>query len=297
MKLPLLVFFILSLSIVYSQKLYIPPFNNIDSITYNHYTKELSNWYYRDSISPNWNDKHGKYISYYHLNAPSDTVFKYLDEARYSDPVCECWIEVLKANIWTKRNKRLEPRRAFIMNRFCDSLHRTFDSSLIRVLDTMWHDDQKYRKSVDDDPWLPGNEKKWIEQHRLDSINEIKLDRVTAKKGYPGENIVGHDLRDVAFMIIQHGELSYQEKYFPILEKAAKDGQLDKSNMPMLIDRMNMRKGIAQIYGTQAVWNKKRKVLELYKVQSLKDVNRLRAEYDMGKLSDYLMRNHIEFPQ
>jgi hypothetical protein len=294
-----LLFFIFLFSVILTeaQGIYIPPQNGIPDTTYQHYAKELAYYYYKDSISPSWDSKHGMFICYYHLNAPADTVFRYLDIVRYYDPVQSCWMqEEEPSGVWTVKNKRLEPRRDVIMKRFCDSVDRTFDSVVIRTLDTMNRDDQKFRKSIEDEPWIKGNEKKWVEQHLLDSINEEKLAVIIGRMGYPGKNIVGMQHRDIAFMVIQHAELHYQEKYMSIVERAAKEDQMERSNLPMMIDRINMRRGIPQIYGTQGVWNPKRKVMELYKVQSLKDVNKLRAEYNMEPLRDYLMRNHIEFP-
>jgi hypothetical protein len=217
-------------------------------------------------------------------------------ESIHFDPVYECYSQVTQAGTWTKRNKKLEPRRKFFVDRYCDSLFRSFDSSLIRTLDTMNHLDQKYRKAADDDPWIAGNEKKWSEQHIIDSINQYKLAQIISKKGYPGKNMIGYELMNVAFMVIQHAELPYQEKYLSLLTKAAQNDQMKKSNLPLIIDRINMRKDIPQIYGTQSVWNEKRKVLVLYKVESLKDVDQRRAKYDLQKLSDAMKRDHIEMP-
>jgi hypothetical protein len=58
-----------------------------------------------------------------------------------------------------------------------------------------------------------------------------------------------------------------------------------------------MRKGIPQIYGTQGVWNPKRKLMELYKIQSFKTIDSIRAEYGLGKLSKYLKMAEMALPQ
>jgi hypothetical protein len=175
----------------------------------------------------------------------------------------------------------------------CDSIEKNLDSTIIKMMAIIYSNDQKYR-ALDEGVPLIGN---LLRQHNLDSVNQVLIAKmIEQKKKYLGADIVGYELQDVAFFVIQHADLPYQEKYLPMVEQAIADRNLYKSCYPLLVDRINMDKGIPQIFGTQLTWNKKRDGWELYKVQSMYKINELRKKYDLEPLGDYLKDCHAVIP-
>lgn len=90
----------------------------------------------------------------------------------------------------------------------------------------------------------------WGIQNYSDSVNTAYITDLIDEVGYPGKSMVG-DQAATAFLVIQHADLAVQEKYLPILRKAAKDGELRWASLALLIDRVEMRNGRPQVYGSQ----------------------------------------------
>lgn len=118
--------------------------------------------------------------------------------------------------------------------------------TLIDSLIVMMERDQKYRFKKSE------YEKNWDEQTRLDNTNQVQLRQVFEKYGYPGRSIVGEKFMDYACLIFEHdGSLVFQEKYFPTVLEAAKNNQVDKSIVRLLVDRIHWKKTGKQIFGSQ----------------------------------------------
>lgn len=83
----------------------------------------------------------------------------------------------------------------------------------------------------------------------IDSINLMKIERILNKYGYPGKTMVGKPSNTAAFYVIQHS--SKISKYYPLIEKAAKTGELEFKYSAMMLDRKLTNAKKEQIYGTQ----------------------------------------------
>ncbi|CAN5558205.1 hypothetical protein BH09BAC4_BH09BAC4_26450 [soil metagenome] len=97
----------------------------------------------------------------------------------------------------------------------------------------------------------PQTKSLWAEISRVDSINLPKIERILQQYGYPGKHLVGEKQNITAWLVIQHSPLAIQEKYLPLIQKAADQGELDKSSAALLVDRIRVYKGQKQLYGSQ----------------------------------------------
>ncbi len=95
----------------------------------------------------------------------------------------------------------------------------------------------------------PEEDALWSEQVMLDSLNMVRVEQIMAKYGYPGRSLAGEDLKSVCAFVIIHNPES-QEKYLDVLWTEAKKGNIDKREIAVLEDRINMLKGKKQQYGT-----------------------------------------------
>jgi hypothetical protein len=84
---------------------------------------------------------------------------------------------------------------------------------------------------------------------KIDSTNLIKVENIIKQYGYPGKSIVGEPTNTAAFLVIQHSPKI--SKYFPLIEKAGKDGELAFIHVAKMLDRKLIEEGKEQIYGTQ----------------------------------------------
>ena len=94
---------------------------------------------------------------------------------------------------------------------------------------------------------------------KVDSINQIYVNRYLQLYGYPKLSEQGKKICDGVFYIIQHSNLETMEKYLPFLKKNAFRGEASKVHFAMMQDRVLMYKGEKQLYGTQASRRKNKK--------------------------------------
>lgn len=121
-----------------------------------------------------------------------------------------------------------------------------------------------------------------------DSANMARLEEIIGKHGWPGVSLVGRQAAMAAFLIMQHASLSQQEKYLPLVKAAADKGDVERAHLAMLEDRVLMRQGKAQIYGTQ-LWNDPSTgELDLYPIEDSTNLDARRAEFGLPPISEYL---------
>lgn len=86
------------------------------------------------------------------------------------------------------------------------------------------------------------------EMSKIDKLNEILLEDIFLKKGYPGYNLVGGELSS-AYLIFHHMSIDFQCKYIHLLNEAIINKQLYQDLRP-LIDKVLYNKMKVTLYGT-----------------------------------------------
>ena len=188
-----------------------------------------------------------------------------------------------------------------------ESENAKIDKTQLKVeLDTIFKLDQKYRKMMGDTSakygWnSPQMDGLWKQQNKLDSANLEKVLEIIEKlKVYPGDSLVGFPTRKSAFYVLQHAPDSIQEKFLPLILKAAKSGQLDKKLAAMYHDRYLLNRGQPQIYGSQfriqrvtdSITGKEIEKYELFRIKDTAKVDSLRKSMGMIPLENYLNLSH-----
>lgn len=84
-------------------------------------------------------------------------------------------------------------------------------------------------------------------QQAVDNANMARLSALLERHGWPRTGRASH----AAFLIVQHAEPDLQRRYFPAMQKAQAEGFLSATELGMLEDRLLVREGKAQIYGSQ----------------------------------------------
>lgn len=84
-----------------------------------------------------------------------------------------------------------------------------------------------------------------------DSTNLEMVTRILAETGYPSKSRVGDFASQTVWLVIQHSDLEVQKQYLPQLETAARNGDLPPAMIAALKDRIDVREGRPQKYGTQ----------------------------------------------
>lgn len=165
------------------------------------------------------------------------------------------------------------------------------DFSLRAELEQIHEDDQKYR--VISNPYPPGSPEysAFVEASiRADSLNQVKIEEILRVYGYPGKSMVGEIEAATAWLVIQHAPLEKQLQYFPMIEQAAQTGELPRSNWALLLDRIRMRQGQPQVYGSQVVRDPDTGQWIIHPIEDEANVDKRRAEIGLEPLEDYALR-------
>jgi len=178
-----------------------------------------------------------------------------------------------------------------------DDLHntteKTLNVALKQSLDSIYINDQKYRSIMEDTAKIYGQNSTQMYHLRIltatnDRINQQKICSILDKYGWLGKDVVGDTGNSALYLVIQHADSTTQIKYLPMMETAVKKGNAKPSNLAYLEDRIAMKRGKKQIYGSQFIYNDKTNHYELWPIEDMPNVNKRRTEVGLGKLEDYV---------
>jgi hypothetical protein len=132
-----------------------------------------------------------------------------------------------------------------------------------------------------------------------DSSNLTQLKEIVSKYGWPRKSLVGAKAALGAFLVLQHSEPNYQADVVPFVREAVAAGEADKSNLALLEDRILVRQGMPQIYGSQV--SSTGAFVGIFRVKDESNLDKLRAEVGLEPICTYLKRfvapaGKIEYP-
>ena len=146
------------------------------------------------------------------------------------------------------------------------------------ILSEVYISDQKIRR-----------ENNLIKYAKEDHRNQELVISIIEKCGMPTLNEVNQEQMGAIWLALQHTENKYRIKYFPLIEKAVKNGDLSKEQYALMKDRILMDEGKPQIFGSQIKNGK------LYDLEAPETVNERRQEMGLEPIEDYLKRFDITF--
>ena len=91
-------------------------------------------------------------------------------------------------------------------------------------------------------------------QH-IDLVNQSELDAITKQCGWPVSPVFFTSRLATAFFVVQHADLDYQLRYLPLIEESVRKKEIPMNAFAMLEDRILIRQGKGQKYGTQSFTN------------------------------------------
>ena len=178
--------------------------------------------------------------------------------------------------------------------------NKTYDS-LITELQIIDSDDQSTRMQIDSirdrytldtsgmtAAFIPI----WSTMRKKDSVNLLKVMNIIDRYGWLGPTAIGDDGNATLFIVIQHADLKIQQKYLPLIRDAVKKGSASTKNLAFLEDRVALREGKNQIYGTQLFENLKTNKHYVLPLEDPYHVDERRARMGLEPMSSYLGDNH-----
>ena len=121
-----------------------------------------------------------------------------------------------------------------------------------------------------------------------DSSNTAWLKTYVARWGFPTSAQMGHEAVNAAFLIVQHSiqDTAFMRSMLPAVEEASKRGDLKGGDVAMLFDRVEVKAGRPQRYGTQLSLHDGHWVLD--PIADSAHVDERRREMGLPPLSVYL---------
>jgi hypothetical protein len=89
------------------------------------------------------------------------------------------------------------------------------------------------------------------EMTAVDQANFAELRAIVAERGWPGIDVVGAEASDAAFLVLQHAALPEQKELLAMFQEAVIEGQARPDHLALLEDRILVREGKRQKYGSQ----------------------------------------------
>lgn len=127
----------------------------------------------------------------------------------------------------------------------------------------------------------------WSLINSQDSANLVAVTEIIEKNGWIGANRVGYFANQAIWMVIQHAPLEIQEKYLPYLEESVAKNESEGWYLAFLVDRILMRNGKKQTYGSQAKFDKETGKSYIYPISDVQNVNKRRAEIGLESIEEY----------
>lgn len=176
-----------------------------------------------------------------------------------------------------------------------EAVNAHLDKKLVAVLDEIYYDDQSTRNEIRSKEEKYGRGSKemnafWQTILKKDSINLIKVTKILNEHGWPDKEQIGKRGTSTLFLVIQHANQDTQEKYLPIIEKAVTDNNLPKNQYAMFYDRLMLRRGEKQVYGTQLAMDNSSKKPYVLPLKDPKRVDERRAKMGLNSMQDNLNR-------
>ncbi len=177
-----------------------------------------------------------------------------------------------------------------------EKIEDNLDKKLIRVLDSLVKEDQKWRNYiVKFDNKLLGDDtisRKSILLHLLatDSLNYFHLKNVFHKYGFPNFDLVGVSGSHNFWLLMQHQDShpQFQEGVLNKMKEEADRGKAELVDYAYLLDRVKVNTGQLQVYGTQMILNSTKTSYEPKPVIDPDKLNERRKGIGLDSIESYI---------
>jgi hypothetical protein len=164
----------------------------------------------------------------------------------------------------------------------------------ILVLDQMYRANymETWQKFGDKSPEMVSLGQKMLKQ---DQANLKYVSEILDKYGWISYDTIGFKANQTLFLVIQHSDSTTQEKYLPLLKQAVKDNRAFAHDLALLEDRVLIKRGSKQIYGSQIQCDSAGKNCWILPIEDEINVDKRRADVGLQPLAEYVKTWNIEY--
>lgn len=164
----------------------------------------------------------------------------------------------------------------------------------ILVLDQMYRTKymETWQKFGNKSPEMMSLGPKMLKQ---DQANLKYVSEILDKYGWISYDTIGFKANQTLFLVIQHSDSTTQERYLPLLKQAVKDNKAFGHDLALLEDRVLIKRGNKQIYGSQIQCDSTGKNCWVLPIEDEINVDKRRAEVGLQPLAEYIKTWNIEY--
>jgi len=131
------------------------------------------------------------------------------------------------------------------------------------------------------------NQALWQQITDIDRQSSRLMKRVVREIGWPTISKVGTKASQAAWLLVQHSpDLAFQKQCLNLMRRVG-EGDVNRGNIAYLTDRVRMREGQPQVYGTQFVQSKENpNMWEPYQIEDQKNMPRLREAMALNTIEE-----------
>lgn len=122
--------------------------------------------------------------------------------------------------------------------------------------------------------------------------NQKRAKEILDKHGFVGFDLAGENGSRNFWLIVQHSDHNpeFQKEVLAEMKKEVEKQNADSRNYGLLVDRVNLNTGKAQIYGTQVTYNMNNGQAYPKKLADSVNVNKRRKSIGLEPIEEYLNR-------
>jgi hypothetical protein len=171
---------------------------------------------------------------------------------------------------------------------------------LVTLLDSIYYEDQNERRKIDTIQkqfgWNSTQvDSMWRKIRRKDSINTTQIKQLIDNHGWLGPDEVGEKGAKTIFLVIQHSDSLTQVTYLPKLRKAVEKGDASPRDLALLEDRVLIKQGKEQLYGSQLTTDQRTGKYVFYPIEDEVNVNKRRASVELEPIEEYAKYFNVRY--
>ncbi|MDR0698276.1 MAG: hypothetical protein LBG28_03500 [Tannerella sp.] len=128
-----------------------------------------------------------------------------------------------------------------------------------------------------------------LKMDAIDAENQKYVSNLLDRNGWNDE--FSSKAHDAIFLVIDHADKEFSEKYFPQVKEKAAKGVISPSKAATLEDRILMKSNKKQKYGTQTIQKKDSEgndMVYIWPVEDAENVDELRTSVNLPLMSEYI---------
>jgi len=172
------------------------------------------------------------------------------------------------------------------------------DMGMVLLLEPIFEEDQACRGlAMKAEEEFGRNSEEWLLAFKImrekDSIHLVIVENILNERGWPGPEVIGYTGNLCLWLVIQHSDKETQEKYIQMMRDAVEKGNARSDELALLEDRLALRQGRKQIYGSQLGYDpEKGKTTYVSPLIDPDNVDIRRAGVGLNTLQEYLSENY-----